>query len=412
MTLFKNRILPLLFLVFISVSANAQENLENRLKSLEAEVKALRSHLAAQASSGQQPKAKSPGSGIELGGYGEFHMNFAEGKNGDYYDLHRLVLYVGYSWNEWLKFHSEFEVEHAFVADGEGGELVVEQAYVDALLRDGFNLRAGRMLVPLGITNEEHEPETFNGVERPLFDKYIIPTTWSTDGVGFWGYLDDQAQLSYKLYVGSGLDGAQFNAKDGIRGGRLHERPGLHEPAIMAKVSYSPLGNGQRGRMPLRIGLASYWSGLNNANMGNGSVDGRIWIDAVDLIANAGPFELKAVAAYEKIDGALEIGNGTASRIFGWYAELGMHCMPEFMKVGKLKASDLVLFARYDDVNTQYRMPEGVSRNPAGDRSAWTFGISFKPVSNFVVKVDYQVQEDETANDLPNLINVGVGFSF
>ena len=39
------------------------------------------------------------------------------------------------------------------------------------------------MLIPMGITNEYHEPTLFNGVERPSIASVIIPTTWREIGV-------------------------------------------------------------------------------------------------------------------------------------------------------------------------------------------------------------------------------------
>ena len=36
----------------------------------------------------------------------------------------------------------------------DNGEIAIEQLYIDFLLRPGFNVRAGRILVPIGIVNE------------------------------------------------------------------------------------------------------------------------------------------------------------------------------------------------------------------------------------------------------------------
>ncbi|KKL87773.1 hypothetical protein LCGC14_1931370 [marine sediment metagenome] len=146
--------------------------------------------------------------GLKLGGYGEIHGNFTEGSESDKVDFHRLVLYLGYDFADWIKFHSETELEHAFGYD-KNGEISIEQAYIDFLLSDNFNIRAGRLLTPIGIINKTHEPTLFNGVERPNFSKYIIPTTWSSDGVGFFGSLNPS--LSYEAYVVAGLDGNSFS---------------------------------------------------------------------------------------------------------------------------------------------------------------------------------------------------------
>ena len=106
---------------------------------------------------------------LHFGGYGEMHANFTQGSESDQFDFHRMVLYLGYDFADWITFHSELEVEHAYVSDGSGGELSMEQAYVDFQLSPALNVRAGRILTPLGIINAKHEPTTFNGVERPSF---------------------------------------------------------------------------------------------------------------------------------------------------------------------------------------------------------------------------------------------------
>ncbi|HEG43421.1 MAG TPA: hypothetical protein ENH94_05165, partial [Phycisphaerales bacterium] len=52
---------------------------------------------------------------VKLGGYGEIHANFDEGSESDQIDFHRMVLYLGYEFADWIVFHSETELEHAFV---------------------------------------------------------------------------------------------------------------------------------------------------------------------------------------------------------------------------------------------------------------------------------------------------------
>ncbi len=53
----------------------------------------------------------------------------------------------------------------------------MEQAFLQYKVNSFLNIRGGLLLVPMGIVNEYHEPTAFNGVERPLIDKYIVPTT-------------------------------------------------------------------------------------------------------------------------------------------------------------------------------------------------------------------------------------------
>jgi hypothetical protein len=349
---------------------------------------------------------------FNLGGYGEMHANFTVGDDKDKFDIHRLVFYLGYDFNEWIKFHSELELEHAFVSDDSDGELGLEQAYVDLLLSEPFNFRVGRILTPLGISNQKHEPPSFNGVERPSFAKYIIPSTWSSDGAGIFGRLSPD--LKYEAYVLGGLDGSEFNAKNGIRDGRIKDRPGLNDPAITGRLDFFPFSRQAVGYdQRLRLGVSAYFGGLDNGSNGsNPGIDGDIKIYSGDFEYSVMDLDFRGAIAFEDIDGAREIGNGTASEIFAWYLEAGYHFLPESWKKGRLVKSDAVVFARYDDYDTQYKMPSGVSENPAGDRYEWTMGLNFYPIPNFVIKADYQIREDGTDEDLDDLFNLGIGWQF
>ena len=125
--------------------------------------------------------------GITLGGYGEVLYNKPENLNAEI-DIQRLVLLFGYKFDERVQFVTEIEFEHV-------KEVYVEQAFVNYNLTQGLNIRAGLMLVPMGIINEFHEPTIFNGVERPSLDKYIIPTTWREIGIGLSGRLNRISSL-------------------------------------------------------------------------------------------------------------------------------------------------------------------------------------------------------------------------
>jgi hypothetical protein len=345
-----------------------------------------------------------------LGGYGEIHANMGGKDVADRLDLHRLVLYLGYDFNDWIKFHSETELEHAFVSnESNNGELSVEQAYVDFLLSKYANVRAGRFLVPLGIINKKHEPVAFNGVERPFFDTYIIPTTWFSDGVGLFGSITPS--LKYEAYLATGLDGSGFDAINGIREGRIEGTSSLHQPSFTGRLDYYPFAEravpyGQT----LRVGASTFLGGLNNGNNGvNPGIKGNISIYSGDFEYSISRLDFKGAFAFENISNAREIGNGTASGIFGWNLEGGYHFWPSSWKTGKLAKSDAVFFVRYDDFNTQYRMPAGIGRDPAGERTAWTTGISFYPIPNFVIKGDYQLVSDHAGKEV-HLWNLGIGW--
>src|SRR5687768_10995048 len=170
------------------------------------------------AAAGAQPPTAAPPPPPErttaISGYMDFHFNkqeFADGR----LDFHRFVLLITHRFSDRIRFVSELELEHALVEGlEEAGELELEQAYVDFLLSRRFNVRAGMMLVPVGIINERHEPPTYYGVERPFVDTVIVPTTWFEVGAGIHGEVG--RGWRYRAFVTSPLDASQFSAEEGI----------------------------------------------------------------------------------------------------------------------------------------------------------------------------------------------------
>src|SRR5207248_1543796 len=133
----------------------------------------------------------------------------------------------------------ELELEHARVEGREvGGEVALEQAYLDFLIKPYFNLRAGMLLSPVGIINERHEPPSFNGVERPFVETFVIPTTWHELGFGFTGDLG--RGFRYRAYVTSALDASRFDAEQGITEGRTSGfDSSLRNPAKVGRVEFA-----------------------------------------------------------------------------------------------------------------------------------------------------------------------------
>lgn len=409
-------IASLLICPSLSLPAHAEEPegfpapSEMKIRDLEKSVKELADEVEALKRS--QPGGDSWVDRFTLGGYGEMHANFGEGSAADQFDIHRLVAYVGYTFNDWIRFHSETELEHAFVSSDSDGEISIEQAYIDFLLSDPVNVRFGRVLTPIGIINRKHEPPTFYGVERPFVDQVIIPTTWSSDGIGIFGAI--APSLKYELYVVSGLDGTGFNATNGIRGGRIKERPSLHEPAVTGRLDFFPFvaWPSAYGSF-LRLGASAYYGGLDNGNQGNNpGIDADLRVLSADFEYTVSRLDFRGVLAHEKVEGAARIGNNVAEEMLGWYLEGAVHVFPDGWKRGRLARSDAALFARYEDFDTQHSMSSGVAENPAGDRTAWTFGVNFYLTPSFVAKADYQLRDDATGQDLPDLVNFGIGWQF
>ena len=104
------------------------------------------------------------------GGYGELHNNNLEGQgpgvsDTKQIDFHRFVLYFGHEFRDDLRFFSEFELEHSLSGNGHPGEVELEQGYIQYDYNETTQITGGLFLMPIGIMNETHEPDTFYGVE-------------------------------------------------------------------------------------------------------------------------------------------------------------------------------------------------------------------------------------------------------
>src|SRR5690606_32495738 len=170
----------------------------------------------------------------QIGGYGELHNNNKENGNTDEIDAHRFVMYVTNDFNDRVRIFSEIELEHSLAGDGAPGEVELEQAYIEWDYADRHRAKFGLFLLPVGILNETHEPETFYGVERNNVENRIIPTTWWETGVMMSGQI--APGLTYDIGAHSGLDADAFN----VRGGRQKSAQAVAEEfAYTGRLKYT-----------------------------------------------------------------------------------------------------------------------------------------------------------------------------
>ena len=126
------------------------------------------------AASGSLAKMAQWAEKTQIGGYGEHHFNrFADSE--DQVDAHRYVLFFGHQFTDDVRFFSEFELEHGIAGEDQPGEIELEQAYIEWDYAQNHSVQVGQFLIPVGIMNETHEPDTFYGTERNLVEKNIIP---------------------------------------------------------------------------------------------------------------------------------------------------------------------------------------------------------------------------------------------
>jgi len=364
------------------------------------------------------------GRGLSIGGYGELAIGKIVEDGNNIVDAQRAVFYIGYKFTDHIIFNSELEFEHASTSsnlDGQDGSVSVEFAYLDFLLKDYLNIRGGLLLVPVGITNEIHEPTTFYGVFRPSVERQIIPSTWRENGLGLHGGFDfaSYGDLSYKAYLMNSADSRGFKAS-GNRGIRTKgNRSRLNDVAFVSRLDYYPIPS-------LRVGGSMYLGNtgqdvtVDNADSpfdGN-TIKGFWQIYEADAQFKWRGLDLRGLITWTFLDDADEINanlgftgdDSVGSKQLGYYIVAAYNVLGE-MNLQSRYLQNLSPFFRFEDYDTQKSVPIGFSRNPANARTEYTFGLDYKPIPNVVVKIDYQFLDNDAGDD-NNQVNFGLGYVF
>ncbi|MFB6319464.1 hypothetical protein [Saccharicrinis sp. FJH54] len=359
---------------------------------------------------------------LVIGGYGEVHYNQpldADVRNNGKLDVHRLVMLLGYNFSSKTQFVSELEFEHV-------EEVYVEQAFLQHRLNNYINLRAGLILVPMGITNEYHEPTTFNGVERPVVDNTIAPTTWREIGFGITGNILP-ASLKYQAYLMNGFNGydgsPHLNGSNGLRKGRQKGAESfISSPDLALKLEYY----GIRG---LNVGVSGYIGSTEstlyndmdkNNEAGLAKADSSvvgITMLGVDARYSLSGFEFRGQFYYTGLSNTAQYNTFTADSngkpndlgraMTGWYVEAGYNvfrfCNTE---------NELVPFIRYEYLNTHQQVEPSITANPAYEKNIITTGLTLGLTKGAVVKADMQFVKNGSDNAYSKVFSVGIGVMF
>ncbi|HCQ30618.1 MAG TPA: hypothetical protein DIU39_10045 [Flavobacteriales bacterium] len=359
------------------------------------------------------------GKQVVISGYGQIDYNQGLG-NARYHtgnlDIHRLIMFFGYRFNNKTQFVTEIEWEHV-------KEVYIEQAFINHNINNWLNLRGGLLLIPMGIVNEYHESTTFNGVERPNLDKYIVPSTWRELGFGATGQINSLS-LRYQLYVVNGPksfdgNGPTLSGKYGIRKGRQKGAESfVSSPSLSTKIDFF----GVKG---LKMGAAAFigntqttaYDGLQRADAEAGkradSTAVGLSMFGVDYRYKYKRFESRGELIYASLTNTKAyntyFGTDVGSSMFGYFVEAGYDVLPFFTKTEQ----KLVLFGRYETYDTQYTVSDENFKNKAYARTDITVGFSYHLVPNGTVfKVDYQNFTTQANNDQRHQLNIGIGYWF
>lgn len=358
--------------------------LKQRIEKLEAELNEKVEVLADAIDS--KTASQTDQNGVHIGGYGEMHYAALDenGEDTRELDFHRMVLFFGYSFNDRTRFVTEFEIEHIIASASNRGAVELEQVFIETDLKDNMHLQTGVMLMPVGIINETHEPPTFYGVERPVVETTIIPTTWWSGGVNFIHKLDNG--IRYDVMVSEGLktedptanaNADPFDLKQGKQKASFAD---AFDPAITGRVTYSGIAGLQLSAW------AQYQPDLDQSAK-NSYADAATLIGG-HVIYTLGDFTGRALYARWDLSGDDAAAAGKDLQD-GAYAELAWRPLEHWG-----------FFTRH----SLWSLEAGV------DATQTDFGASYFQHPNIVYKLHYQLQNEDAGN--ADGVSLGFGYYF
>ncbi|MCX6350486.1 MAG: hypothetical protein NTX03_01340 [Bacteroidetes bacterium] len=364
-----------------------------------------------------------------IGGYGNvLYQNDFNAQTSEI-NLERMVLFFGHKFSNRIGFFSELELEDAKVAGGSvGGELALEQCYLKFNFNPTNYLVAGLFLPRIGILNENHLPNTFNGNERTRVETLVIPSTWRELGIGYYGSMNS-FPISYNIGLVNGLNSSAFEHGSGIREGRFEGRTATANNLAITgalqflkgdfKAQISGYYGGTVGLAPREADSLKLTSGFFGTPV-------MLWEADAQYVAKG--FTVKLLAAMLSIPDAKDINrayaNNTATSAYGGYAEVGYNILQTYEKY---KTQQLIVFGRYEKLDLNASLPANGITDGTLNQTHIVAGFSYLPLKNVVIKADVRFMQTGKQNPdliinlnpiaLPyqqnnTLLNLGIGYAF
>lgn len=393
------------------------------------------------------------GKRLSVGGYGEVAMsrNFYSDHVSRYsladehkndpshgrFDIPRAVIYLGYDFGKGWTMGTEIEFEHGGVGmayekedeeGGEweqevekGGEVELEQFWIQKSFGRWANIKAGHIVVPVGLNNAYHEPLNFFTVYRPEGENTVLPSTWHQTGVSFWGKTKG---WRYELQFLAGLNSDNFTNT-----GWINKGPGTPTEGEIATKYGTALRIDNYCIKGLRIGLSGYYghaignSYPNNKDGAESKYKGVVAIGAIDFTYNNYNWIVRGQADYGYLSDAKELKyftnrlNGlspfhhsafVSKNAFAYGIEAGYNV---FSQIEKLRQSNqkMYLFGRYEHYNPYASKTKNTSYDYTNVQRM-AVGINYYPVKQIVVKAEYSHRFLKSQYNNEPAINIGVAY--
>lgn len=393
------------------------------------------------------------GKRLSVGGYGEVALsrNFYSDHVSRYsladehkkdpshgrFDIPHAVIYLGYDFGKGWTMGTEIEFEHGGVGmayekedeeGGEweqevekGGEVELEQFWIQKSFGRWANIKAGHIVVPVGLNNAYHEPLNFFTVYRPEGENTVLPSTWHQTGVSFWGKTKG---WRYELQFLAGLNSDNFTNT-----GWINKGPGTPTEGEIATKYGTALRIDNYCIKGLRIGLSGYYghaignSYPNNKDGAESKYKGVVAIGAIDFTYNNYNWIVRGQADYGYLSDAKQLKyftnrlNGlspfhhsafVSKNAFAYGIEAGYNV---FSQIEKLRQSNqkMYLFGRYEHYNPYASKTKNTSYDYTNVKRM-AVGINYYPVKQIVVKAEYSHRFLKSQYNNEPAINIGVAY--
>jgi hypothetical protein len=340
-------------------------------------------------------------------GYGELNYTKPRGEPATA-DLARFVLGASYRFDERTRLLSELEIEHAVSSAEDAGEVEIEQAYLERSFGAHLYGRAGLMLIPLGLLNENHEPTRYFGVQRNNVETAIIPTTWREGGIALQARTD--AGWRWDLGVTTGFDLSKWDPTSSE--GRESPLGAIHQELSLARAADLSgfLAVNYTGLPGLRAGAGVFGGGVSQSQPGYDAASLLLW--EAHLAWTPGDWDLAALYARGHLSGTgpvnlRQVGLPTPipEGFWGGYLQAAYRGLP-------FDAGRLLPFVRYERYNTAAAyafVAPGLTPARQRDTAAWTGGVNYLLTGGVVLKADYL---NFNSAGGPDRFDLGVGYQF
>jgi hypothetical protein len=388
---------------------------------------------------------------LTIGGYGEavasrmFYSNnykrytdASKYKDADGYgqfDLPHVVFFVGYDFGKGWTLGSEIEFEHGGTEsaveieeeeNGEyeseierGGEVALEQFWIQKSFSPALNLRMGHIIVPVGLTNGHHMPTEFFTVYRNEGENAILPCTWHETGISLWGNI---SKWRYEVQFIPGLDANLFGSKNWIKNGATSPyefKMGTAYAGVVRIDNYS-IPN-------LRMGVSGF---LGNSAANTLETDkykglkGTVGIGTFDFHYDAhnwivrGNFDYGHLTDSEAITAANNNSRQDspspktpiASDAISTGLEAGYDLFSQISAV-KDKEQKFYLFGRYEYYDSMFKTEGSVIDNECWGRQRIAGGVNYKPMKELVIKVEYAHRILKSQYNNENTFSIGIAYT-